>query len=205
MFSDRLLLFLLLAVSGQCQNTTSTFTVRCHAQSILTLFPAPIRYGMVLFPAFQAIDVFGPLDALNLLSFSTQLNLTLISSTLDPVSTKPLSAAMNLYNSSFGESIVPKHTFDNAPDLDVLIVPGGVGTRAPAAQLEPAIQFVKDRFPTLQYFISVCTGAGIAARAGVLDGKYATTNKKSWASTIVWGPNVRWVAQARWVQDGNTY
>lgn len=125
---------------------------------------------MVLFPAFQAIDVFGPLDALNILSFTQQLNLTLISTTLDPVSTKPLSAAMNVVNSSFGESIVPTHTFDNAPELDVLIVPGGVGTRAPAAQLEPAIQFVKERFPTLKYFISVCTGAGIAARAGVLDG-----------------------------------
>lgn len=110
---------------------------------------------------------------------------------------------MNLHNSSFGESIVPTHTFDNAPELDVLIVPGGLGTRALSPQLDPLIAFIKERFPTLKYFITVCTGAGLAARAGVLDGKFATTNKKAWAETTALGPKVRWVAQARWVQDGN--
>ncbi|CZR70004.1 related to ThiJ/PfpI family protein [Phialocephala subalpina] len=164
---------------------------------------APTRYGVALFPDFEAIDIFGPLDALNAVAYSYQINLTLISTTLDPVTAKPQSAAMNLLNSSFGESIVPTHTFDTAPELDVLLIPGGLGTRAPPPQLDPLIAFIKERFPTLKHLITVCTGAGLAARAGVLDGKYATANKKAWASTIAWGPKVRWVAQARWVQDGN--
>ncbi|CZR63419.1 uncharacterized protein PAC_13316 [Phialocephala subalpina] len=153
---------LLLATLGDCQNGTT-----------------PTRYGVVLYPAFTAIDVFGPLNALNDLSYSCQINLSLISATLDPVTTKPQSAAMNPLNSSFSESVVPTHTFDNAPELDVLIIPGGVGALGPSPQLESLIAFVTEMFPTLKYLITT--------------------------ETTAWGPKVRWVAQARWVQDGNVF
>ncbi|KAJ6536818.1 class I glutamine amidotransferase-like protein [Mycena capillaripes] len=159
-----------------------------------------ISFGVVLFPGFQALDIFGPLDALNLLAFQYPLNLSLIAATLDPVSTKP---ATNPMNSNFSESVVPTHTFSNPPPLDVLLVPGGPGTRA--TDLNDIINFVRETYPTLQYFISVCTGAGIAARAGVLNGKNATTNKRAWAETTAWGPNVNWITHARWVVDGNTW
>ncbi|KAF8854238.1 class I glutamine amidotransferase-like protein [Acephala macrosclerotiorum] len=148
--------------------------------SISKRSPVPTRYGVVLFPAFEAIDIFGPLDALNALAYFYQINLTLISTTLDP--------------SSFGESIVPAHAFDAAPELDVLIVPEGLGTRALSPQLDRLIAFVKERFPTLKYLITVCTGAALAAHAGVLDGKYATTNKKAWVQTTALGP-----------KDGNVF
>ncbi|KAF8637959.1 hypothetical protein AX16_010592 [Volvariella volvacea WC 439] len=162
----------------------------------------PVNIGMLVFPAFQALDVFGPLDALNLLSLQRPLNLAILSRTLDPVSTRP--QMMNPYQSNFSEAILPTHTFSNPPSsLEVLFVPGGIGTRAP--DLSQEIQFVKDTYPSLKYLISICTGAGIAARAGVLDGKNATTNKRSWASTIAHGPNVNWITHARWVVDGNVW
>lgn len=47
----------------------------------------------------------------------------------------------------------------------------------------------------LKYIISVCTGATILARAGVLDGKRATTNKRSWTWATSTGPNVTWVSR----------
>jgi transcriptional regulator GlxA family with amidase domain len=158
---------------------------------------------MIMFPGFQALDVFGPLDALNILSWQHKMNLSLIADTLEPVSTKAVSATMNRFNSSFGESVLPTHTFATAPPLDVLIVPGGVGTRSP--NITSAIAFVKAQHPRLKYLITVCTGAGIAARAGVLDGKRATTNKRSWAQTVALGPKVHWIAHARWVVDGRVY
>ncbi len=99
--------------------------------------------------------------------------------------------------------MLPTHTFETAPPLDVLFVPGGLGTRAPSPLLNSTIAFIKERYPTLQYFITVCTGSGVAARAGVLDGVHATTNKAAWAETTALGPKVRWVAEARWVEDGN--
>lgn len=160
----------------------------------------PTNFGVLLFPAFQALDIFGPLDALNLLSTQFVMNLTLISSTMDPVSTahhamKPIS--------TFSETINPTHTFANAPPLDVLIVPGGMGTRDKG--LENHIAFIKNRFPTVKYLLTVCTGSGLAARAGVLDGRKATTNKKSWNETVALGPKVKWQAQARWVVDKHVW
>ena len=53
--------------------------------------------------------------------------------------------------------------------------------------------------------ITVCTGATLAARAGVLDGKNATTDKESWEWAIAQGPKVNWKSHARWVVDGNIY
>ncbi|PVH82148.1 class I glutamine amidotransferase-like protein [Cadophora sp. DSE1049] len=160
---------------------------------------------MIVFPGFQALDVFGPLDALNVLAFTTKINLTVIADTLDPVSTNKVSWTNSSVGATFGETILPSHTFANAPPLDVLMIPGGLGTRAPGTGLDNTIAFIKERYPTVKYLISVCTGAGVVARAGVLDGKCATTNKLAWATTTPWGPKVKWVAEARWVQDGNIW
>ncbi|KAL8348983.1 hypothetical protein RB601_002137 [Gaeumannomyces tritici] len=101
--------------------------------------------------------------------------------------------------------IAPTHTFTNAPsDLEVLIIPGGLGTRSPNAG--ELVQFVKETYPRLRYLITVCTGAAFAAKAGLLDGRRATTNKRSWAETTEpWAGTVRWVPRARWVEDGNVW
>ncbi|KAJ3945275.1 mitochondrial aldehyde dehydrogenase [Colletotrichum fioriniae] len=160
----------------------------------------PVNFGLVLFPAFQSLDVFGPLDALNMLSGSYKMNLYIIADTLDPVPTRVKDAS---HISKFCESVMPTHTFQTAPPLDVLIVPGGQGTRNPG--ISTAIDFVKERFDSLQYLLTVCTGAGVAARAGVLDGRKATTNKLSWDQTIALRPQVDWIHKARWVQDGNVW
>lgn len=162
-----------------------------------------MHYGMLLFQAFESLDVFGPLDALQMLSRQYKMELALVSATANPVTTKPRAPSMNPKNSSFFQSVVPTHTLDNAPDLDVLIIPGGLGTRAP--DLDNIINYIKMTHPKLKYLITVCTGAGLAARAGILDGKKATTNKASWASTTALGPKVKWVSHARWTVDGNIW
>ncbi|PVH73400.1 class I glutamine amidotransferase-like protein [Cadophora sp. DSE1049] len=181
------------------------FLLAGAANSQNTTAPVPTRFGYILFPGFQALDVFGPLDALNLLSLQYTINLTLLSTTLDPVATEKTSWWKSPINSTFGESVLPTHTFDTAPELDVLIVPGGLGTRAPAPLLDPAIAFIKDRYPSLQYLITTCTGSWLAARSGVLDGRRATSNKAAWARTPEMGPKVKWVAEARWMVDGNIW
>ncbi|KAF7513698.1 hypothetical protein GJ744_007749 [Endocarpon pusillum] len=165
----------------------------------------PKQYGMLLFPAFQLLDVFGPLDALTTLSRKYRMNLSLISSssTLDPVTTRSGAPAMNPMNSTFFQSVLPTHAIKDAPDLDVLIIPGGIGTRA--RDLNATIDYIRTTYPKLQYLITVCTGSRLAAQAGVLDGRRATTNKKSWASTVALGPKVKWEGHARWTVDGNIW
>ncbi|KAL1748057.1 class I glutamine amidotransferase-like protein [Schizophyllum fasciatum] len=161
----------------------------------------PVNFGVVLFTGFQALDVFGPLDALNILSQSRPLNLYLISSTtLDPVSTAPPS---NATASTFAQSIVPTHTIHDAPALDVLLVPGGLGTRAPG--LEPLIAYIARAAQGARYVLTVCTGSWLAARAGVLDGRRATSNKRAWAGREGLGNGTDWIAHARWVRDGNIW
>jgi transcriptional regulator GlxA family with amidase domain len=87
-------------------------------------------------------------------------------------------------------------------EIEVLIIPGGGGTRD---NMTEEIAFVKALYPKLKYILTICTGATIASRAGVLDGRTATTNKRSWTWAVAQGPNVTWVPTARWVEDGNIF
>lgn len=160
----------------------------------------PSRFGMILFPGFQPLDVFGPLGIFNIFSRNQKISLAIIAATLDPVSTSTDP------NAAFQQSVVPTHTFASPPDdLEVLFVPGGMGTRAPESELAEMFAYIRTAYSRLRYIISICTGAGLIARAGVLDGRRATTNKLAWAQTVAHGPKTYWVAKARWVVDGNVY
>ncbi|KAL6876865.1 class I glutamine amidotransferase-like protein [Trichoderma novae-zelandiae] len=163
---------------------------------------SPTNYAVALFSGFQALDVFGPLDALNILSASTPLDLYILSPTLDPVSTIPVKDPIA---GAIGQCVVPTHTYQDAPkNIEVLLVPGGQGTRDPELT-QPVVDFIASTFPNLRYLLTVCTGSALAARAGVLDGKNATSNKLAFDWVASNGPNVRWVRHARWVQDGNIW
>ncbi|KAF9021524.1 class I glutamine amidotransferase-like protein [Hymenopellis radicata] len=199
LFTSALLQASVFAGNGAYASSSSSYLVNGrHVESL------PVNFGIVVFPSFTALDVFGPLEALNMLALQVPINLAIIAPTLEPVTTKPQSAAMNTQNSNCSESLVPTHTFDEPPaDLEVLIVPGGIGTRNPS--INSTVDYVAAAYPSLRYLITVCTGATIAAKAGVLDGKNATTNKLSWTWATSTGSNVNWISHARWVVDGNIY
>jgi hypothetical protein len=161
-------------------------------------------FGVVMFRGIDMVDVFGTLDPLQLMSLSTQqMQLHLIAETLDPITTEP--ARMNPYNSTFWPVFPVTDTFESADelDLDVLIIPGGPGVRSP--NLQAAEEFIKRTYPRVKLMLTVCTGAGLAARAGVLDGRLATTNKAAWETMTESGPKVQWVSPARYVMDGNIW
>jgi transcriptional regulator GlxA family with amidase domain len=178
---------------------------------------APKRFGMVLYPGFQLTDVSGPLDVINSLSSHVEgISLAILAATKAPVSTSPKCWPENTGMPPFttAESITPTHTFADAPLLDVLIIPGGMGcfdpNSTPAGQpdmdmMRPIIDFTLTRYPTLQYFMTVCTGSGIGALTGLFDGKRATTFKGGWGIIPKWRPQVNWVPKARWVVDGNIW
>ncbi|KOS22459.1 Isonitrile hydratase [Escovopsis weberi] len=163
--------------------------------------PPPTKYGVALFPGFQALDLFGPLDILNILSASVPLQLSIMSTTLDPVST--LAPSPSHRHPMVGQSIVPTHTFATAPrDIQVLIVPGGRGTRD-IAGTHPVVDYIRETYPRLRYILTVCTGSVLLARAGLLDGKRATSNKSRFDTVVASAPQVDWIRRARWVTDGN--
>ncbi|KAI1654091.1 class I glutamine amidotransferase-like protein [Daldinia decipiens] len=160
----------------------------------------PTRFAVALFPGFQALDVFGPLDILNMLSRTRPLSLEILSATLGPVPTLIPSSGHTT-----GQSVAPTRTYaDGADDIEVLLVPGGVGSRDPA-NVAPVVEYVRAAYPRLRYLLTVCTGSAVAARSGVLDGRRATSNKRAWEWATAQGPRVNWVRQARWVTDGNIW
>ncbi|KAH8666913.1 class I glutamine amidotransferase-like protein [Xylariales sp. PMI_506] len=181
----------------------------------------PTKFAVALFPGFQALDVFGPLDVLNLLSKTplplqqsqsqsqsqTQsilgLEFSVLAATLDPVSTA-LASEISA-GTAIGQSVAPTHTFATAPDdVEVLLVPGGAGARDELG-IAPVVEYVRRVFPRLRYLLTVCTGSVIAAKAGVLEGRRATSNKLSWKWASSHGTDVNWIAKARWVADGNIW
>ncbi|KAI5478394.1 ATP-dependent rna helicase dbp10 [Pseudohyphozyma bogoriensis] len=167
----------------------------------------PIHVALVLFPAFQLLDAAGPLDLLSLASQSKRLKLSIIADSLDPVSTRFTmpTASQGL----FSQSIVPTHTFAELPEekIDVILVPGGMGTRAPPGEkveehLVEVKEFLRRKAPDAEYLLAVCTGVALLAQTGLLDGLRATSNKRSWPFVLSSGPHVDWVYKARWVVDG---
>jgi transcriptional regulator GlxA family with amidase domain len=136
------------------------------------------------------------MEVVNDLSLTQNITLAVIADTLDPVST--IKKGKHLV----GQSVLPTHTFTDAPALDVLIIPGGWGGFDTTPELR---QWVHDTVPKLSTLITVCNGAALAAQAGVLDGKTATTNKMFWKECVAYGPKVNWIAKARWVRDGNIW
>jgi transcriptional regulator GlxA family with amidase domain len=162
------------------------------------------RLGVVIFPGFALLDVAGPMQFFNSLSAIRPFQLSIIAKTMDSVSTIPPSNTVpdNKFQ-CIGEAWLPTHTFDNAPELDILLIPGGLGIRDETIFNEVTL-FIKKRYPTLKYLLSVCTGSTMIAAAGLLDGRKATSNKRAWPfATRIKG--VDWVPKARWVVDGNIW
>lgn len=200
------------ALSALCAVSSAAAVLpRSGANDSSCIKPRPIpdlgpddlrNFGVVLFDALDMIDVYGPLDPLQIMAKSAQqLNLHLVARTLDGVTTAP--GMGNPHNSSFWPRIPSTATFDDDLDLDVLIVPGGPGVRAP--DLGPEKAFLEKMFPRVKIFMTICTGGGLAGMTGLVDDYLVTTNKAAWNSTAVWGPGVNWVTPARFMADGKVW
>jgi transcriptional regulator GlxA family with amidase domain len=100
-----------------------------------------------------------------------------------------------------GMSIVPRHSFANAPRIDLLLVPGGFGTR-PLLQDAETIEWIRGTAAQARRTASVCTGALLLARAGLLDGRRATTHWGAFGLLTSLAKDVRLDREARFVDDG---
>ena len=167
---------------------------------------------MLVFPGFEPLDFFGPAEAFLMLSRARNVETYIITNQPDlvPVSTEyPASLPQDLVNphrSRAFQSIMPTHTLETAPaDLDWLLVPGGWGTHITDARMDAAEKWIATIHPRLSALMSVCTGTRLLARAGVLTGRRATTNKAEFDDVAASAPEVKWVREARWVVDGNVW
>lgn len=149
--------------------------------------------GTVLFPGFELLDVAGPLEVLG--------NLNLEEPRFRLVN---VAESAGCVASAQGPRMEAEVGFDDCPRLDVLMVPGGIGTRK-EVENRRLLEWLVARAATAELVLSVCTGAALLARAGILDGRRATSNKRSLAWVMSQGPRVEWVKRARWVEDGRFF
>jgi transcriptional regulator GlxA family with amidase domain len=151
------------------------------------------RIVIVAFEAVQALDVTGPSEVFSLAHRGTDGGAYTIELLGDPIRT------------SSGLQLTPHRPLgkDDRP-IDTLIVPGGKGTRS-AANDERLISWLRLAAHRSRRVASVCTGAFLLARAGLLDGRRATTH---WAACDALGrlhPSVEVDPDPIFVRDGNVY
>jgi len=146
--------------------------------------------GVVLFHDFELLDVFGPLEMFGLLPEHFEIRLVAENGAI--------------VASRQGPRSVIDHEFDDDHQFDILLVPGGMGTRQQVTN-PMLLEWLRGQSAGAQYITSVCTGSALLASAGLLDGVRATTNKAAFAWVTEQGKQVMWQKQARWVEDGKFF
>lgn len=144
--------------------------------------------NVLLFSDFETLDAFGPVEMLGRhsechLHYVSMNGGTVVSRQGVPVETCPLASVS---------------------ETSVLLVPGGMGTRA-LVEDRYFLEQLRTAAEKAEYCLTVCTGSGLLAKTGLLDGRKATSNKRAmdWAVSV--NPKVDWQYSARWVIDGKYY
>lgn len=146
------------------------------------------RIAIVLFPDVEELDFAGPLEVFGVAAkyFDKEWQVFTAGET-------PTVRGTN------GLTIQVDHLFDDAPDADIVLVPGGLGTR-PGMENEALIGYIRRAGEQAQYVTSVCTGSFLLKQAGFLEGKRATTHWGARDDLAALG-NVE-VVEERWVDEG---
>ena len=119
--------------------------------------------------------------------------------------------AFNVYNLGISHSPIigrgkftvnPRYSIDDCPQADILIIPGGFGTR-PLLKHEKLIQWIADQAQKVEILMSVCTGALLLAQAGVLQNCPATTHHGAFDHLQQLSPSTQVITDQRFVQSSD--
>ena len=133
-----------------------------------------INVGILIFDEVEVLDFAGPFEVFSRtrLLKGAESRRSNDSAPFNPftvsIDTKPLTATGGL-------KIIADYTFNNFPKIDILIIPGGFGTRT-LLNNESLLKWIKAVSDKANITASVCTGSLLLAKAGLLEGKRATTH-----------------------------
>src|SRR5262249_18728362 len=145
--------------------------------------PLAKKVPVLVFPGVGPIDDTGPFKIFG----ATGYDVYTVGATKDPVQT------------AFGIKVVPKFTFEDAPKPDVLLIPGG-GIRS-AMDSAPTIAWIQQTSSEAAITMSVCNGAFLLGKAGLLDGLSATTTAHRITELSTTYPKVKPVYDQRYVDN----
>lgn len=147
-----------------------------------------MKVNVLLFEGFTALDAFGPVEVLSCLE----------------------GTRLEYYSLEGGEVTnrqnirIQTRPISEADRSALWLIPGGFGTRK-LVEEEAFLTALKEITEEASFCLSVCTGAALLARCGVLNGRRATTNRKAFDWVASCGGRVLWDRAARWVSDGKFY
>ncbi len=154
--------------------------------------------GIFVFEEVEVLDFAGPYEV-----FTTASR---VSTRMNPAAPAPFRVFTVGHTASplrarAGLSVFPDAEFSNHPRIDVLIVPGGIVT-AELAKPEVA-KWIAASSERCELTASVCTGAFLLARAGLLHGRRATTHWEDIDDLKSMFPHINVQTRRRWVDEGN--
>ncbi|AZS13766.1 DJ-1/PfpI family protein [Paenibacillus lutimineralis] len=131
------------------------------------------KVGILLFDDVEVLDFAGPFEVFAVTT-AKQDDGELYS----PFEVTTISEDGQMITARNGLKVQPDYSFGTAPAYDLLVIPGGMGTRG-LVHNKVVVAWIAERFAEVQWMTSVCTGAFLLAEADLLEGKRATTH---WAS-----------------------
>jgi transcriptional regulator GlxA family with amidase domain len=154
--------------------------------------------GIIVFENVEVLDFCGPFEVFTATRLNEErrreepspFNVFLIAETTRPVA------------ATGGMKVLPDYDLDSCPDVDILVVPGGWGTRQELNN-ERLRKWIANRSRQVETLTSVCTGALLLGKAGLLDGRRATTHWRSldWMQELF--PKVIVDKRQHFVEDGD--
>ena len=149
--------------------------------------------AILMFDDVEVLDFAGPFEVF---SVTSELNKGERPFAVSTVAEHP--GAVNARN---GLSVNPDCTISDCPPPDILIVPGGQGTRK-LIDNSAVINWIKDSARTAELVLSVCTGSLLLAKAGLLEGLEATTHHQVLDLLKELAPNTTIIENQRFVDNG---
>jgi len=144
----------------------------------------------LVFENYETLDLFGPIEVFGSLKEHYRVQFA--------------SLAGGVVKNHHGVELLTNNTDDLLFGTDILLIVGGQGTRQ-LVEEELFLEVLKKLSENAQWVLSVCTGSALLAKTGLLDGKQATSNKRSWQWVISQSNQVNWLQEARWVIDDKFY
>ena len=151
------------------------------------------RIGISLFEGAEELDWAGPWEVLAAWAQSHPT---------DDIEVFTVAQHEGVITCAKGLKVLPDHTWDSAPPIDVLVYPGGRGTR-PQIGDETITGWLRKTAESAQLMTSVCTGSLVYAGAGLLDGRPATTHWGSLDRLGALGEGIQVRPHDRFVDDGD--
>lgn len=130
--------------------------------------------GIVLFNDIEVLDFCGPFEVFS----ATRLNEEKRRDEPSPFKVSLVAETLSDVTTTGGMKVIPQYSFENCPRIDILVVPGGWGTRRELNN-PVMLTWLRTRATEVETLTSVCTGSMLLGFAGLIDGLHATTHWRS--------------------------